>query len=165
MKRLIIFDLEDTLADGKRPLTDETATLLTKLLVATKIAVASEGDLPQFIRRFVYRLPRHTNLANLYIITTSGAALYEFDGEGWEKIYEEQLLEDGSAVKPEVDKAYGIRHLCKRLGISESDTLYIGDGLADGGNDDVIYKTNAATCMVDNPSDTIRTIKTILTAA
>ena len=61
-----------------------------------------------------------------------------------------------------IDKAYGVRQLCKRLNIGESKALYIGDELEAGGNDEAVYKTDIATCAVQNPSDTERTIKAIL---
>lgn len=64
-----------------------------------------------------------------------------------------------------IDKAYGVRKVCERLGVKESAALYIGDELRAGGNDEAVYKTNVATCEVKNPSDTLRTIKTILTAS
>ena len=106
MFKLIIFDLDGTLAESKQPLTGEMATLFAKLLAVTKVGVASGGALPQFIKQIVDRLPRHTNLANLYLLPTSGAALYEFDPStsfnssqdkslrtSWNKIYEERLTE------------------------------------------------------------------------
>lgn len=249
MKKLVIFDLDDTLTESKQPLTDEMATLLVKLLAATKVAIASGGALPQFIKQVVDRLPRHTNLANLYIIPTSGAALYEFKDNGWSKVYEERLTEKeeniieeamreaaaetgiidfsepsygerieyrgdqvtmsalgqnapvaekkawdpdhskrrtlqtniaarlpqfsvrmgGSTTidvtKLDIDKAYGVRQLCKRLNLPESEVLYIGDELEAGGNDEAVYKTDVATCAVENPSDTARTIKALLNSA
>jgi HAD superfamily hydrolase (TIGR01484 family) len=249
MHKLIIFDLDGTLAESKQPLTSEMAELVTKLLAATKVAVISGGALPQFLKQVVTRLPSDANFAHLYLLPTSGAALYEFQDDGWNKIYEERLSEKeadiigtvmraaadetsivnfaeqawgerieyrGSQVSmsalgqhapiaekkawdpdhtkrialqeniakklPEfsvryggsttidvtkrgIDKAYGVRQLCKRLGITESDALYIGDELEAGGNDEAVYKTAVVTCVVENPSDTIRTIKIILNAA
>jgi len=44
-------------------------------------------------------------------------------------------------VEKGIDKAYGIQQLCKRLGISESDSLYVGDEIQAGGNDEAVYKT------------------------
>ena len=68
-------------------------------------------------------------------------------------------------TKRGVDKAYGVRQLCKRLGIEESYAIYIGDELEANGNDEAVFKTDVVTCVVDSQSDTIRTIKTFLTAA
>jgi FMN phosphatase YigB (HAD superfamily) len=48
MKRLIIFDLDGTLAESKSPLDAEMSTLLRDLLGVAKVAVISGGDWPQF---------------------------------------------------------------------------------------------------------------------
>jgi len=254
MTKLIVFDLDGTLAESKQPLTGDMAALVTKLLVVTKVAVISGGALPQFLKQVVAQLPNGANLANLYLLPTSGAALYEFNPSAslatnvtaWEKIYEERLSEKeadtiaaamrtaaaatglidfsepawgerieyrGSQVTlsalgqeaplaekmawdpdhskrfalreaiakrlPEflvcmggktsidvtthgVDKAYGVRQLCKRLGISESEALYIGDELESGGNDEAVYKTTAQTKSVKNPAETAQFIENFL---
>ena len=41
MKKLIIFDLDGTLAESKQPITSEMATHLAQLLAYTKVAVQS----------------------------------------------------------------------------------------------------------------------------
>ncbi len=48
MKRLIVFDLDGTLADSKLPLEPEMAVSLHDLLGILKVAVISGGDWPQF---------------------------------------------------------------------------------------------------------------------
>ena len=78
MTKLIIFDLDGTLAESKQPLTDEMAALVARLLAATRVAVISGGALSQFLKQVVAMLPVDANLANLYLLPTSGAALYEF---------------------------------------------------------------------------------------
>ncbi|MCR4334038.1 MAG: HAD-IIB family hydrolase [Patescibacteria group bacterium] len=250
--KLIFFDLDGTLAESKQPLTDEMAALVAKLLATTRVAVISGGALSQFLKQVVSRLPVAANLAHLYILPTSGAALYEYDdsstllGASWKKIYEERLSEKekdtievaiGAAVKetglvdlsepthgerieyrggqvtfsalgqqapialkkewdpnhkkrhalqtaiakrlPQfsasiggatsidvtkhgIDKAYGIHQLCERLGIKESEALYVGDELGSGGNDEAVYKTEAQTKAVKDPSDTEHLIKSLL---
>lgn len=246
MYKLIIFDLDGTLAESKQPLAPEMATLVAKLLAATKVAIASGGALSQFLKQVVAELPSDANLANLYLLPTSGAALYECKNSGWEKIYEERLSEKeadtistamreaseetgiinfsepaygerienrGSQVsmsalgqqapvaekkawdpehkkrrllqaiiaaklpefsvryggsttidvtKRDIDKAYGIHQLSKRLGIEESETLYVGDELAAGGNDEAVFKTEAETKSVKDPAETITFIEGLL---
>lgn len=254
MNKLIIFDLDGTLAESKQALTSEMATLLAKLLTITRVAVISGGALSQFLKQVISHLPIDANLTNLYLLPTSGAALYEFRndnpsnplGTGWKKIYEERLsekdkdiietamtsvvketgiinfsdqswgerieyrggqvtlsalgqqspiklkkewdpehakrhaLRDALAEKlPEysvsiggvtsidvtkhgVDKAYGIHKLCERLGINESEALYIGDELESGGNDEAVYKTNVQTKAIVNPSETAVLIESLI---
>lgn len=89
-----MFDLDGTLAESKQPITREMAERLTKLLALTRIAVISGGALPQFLSQIVAQLPENANLSNLYLIPTSGAALYELHLGEWKKIYEERLTED-----------------------------------------------------------------------
>lgn len=68
-------------------------------------------------------------------------------------------------TKRGVDKAYGVRKLCERLGIAESEALYVGDELESGGNDEAVYKTDVPTKAVRTPADTTRLIEAILTAS
>jgi HAD superfamily hydrolase (TIGR01484 family) len=63
-----------------------------------------------------------------------------------------------------VDKAYGVRQLCARLKIDESETLYVGDELGPGGNDEVVYQTNAKTKSVESVLDTEKLIEKIIPA-
>ena len=90
---LIIFDLDGTLAESKQVLAPNMADLLSQLLAVTKVAIVSGGALEQFLKQVVDHLPKETNLANLYLLPTSGAALYEFQNNDWHKIYEERLSE------------------------------------------------------------------------
>ena len=81
MYKLIIFDLDGTLTESKQSLTSEMAALLAKLLAVTRVAIVSGGALPQFLTQVVAQLPSDANFANLYLLPTSGAALYEFSNE------------------------------------------------------------------------------------
>jgi HAD superfamily hydrolase (TIGR01484 family) len=64
-------------------------------------------------------------------------------------------------TKPGIDKAYGARKLCERLGIPEKEALYVGDELQPGGNDEAIYKTDVPTKEVANPTETMRFIESL----
>ena len=57
MKRLIAFDLDGTLAESKRPLSDDMAAALARLLAVADVAVISGGDWPQFAKQVASRLP------------------------------------------------------------------------------------------------------------
>lgn len=246
MRPLIIFDLDGTLAESKQPLTEEMAALLARLLAVTKVGIVSGGALAQFLKQIVMRLPGDANLANLYLLPTSGASLYEYRSGDWSKTYEERLSEkefhtietamrdageetglidfsqsvwgerieyrggqvtlsalgqqapltqkkewDPDHIKraalqaaiakrlPEfsvgiggatsvdvtkrgVDKAYGIHKLCARIGIPESEALYVGDELEAGGNDEAVYKTEAPAKSVKDVAETARFIEALL---
>ena len=103
MQKLIVFDLDGTLSESKQPITNEMAELLTKLLAMTHVAVISGGALPQFLKQIVAQLPSDANLANLYLLPTSGAALYEYRGGDWNKVYEERLKDsEACAIETEM---------------------------------------------------------------
>ncbi|MDP2655316.1 MAG: HAD-IIB family hydrolase, partial [bacterium] len=256
--KLIIFDLDGTLAESKQAIAPAIAARVSELLERNKIAVISGGALSQFLKQVVSQLPVDANLANLYILPTSGAALYEYHSpstplgtseNAWKKIYEEHLSEKDKDIietamrdavketglinfndqswgerieyrggqvtlsalgqqaplklkkawdpnhakrhalrdaiaehlpkysvsiggatsidvtKKGIDKAYGIHQLCERLGVSESDALYVGDELESGGNDEAVYKTEVQTKSVASPSDTERLIESILNSS
>jgi len=247
MTKLIIFDLDGTLTESKQPLAPEMAALLARLLAVTPVAVISGGAFLQFQKQVIERLPSFSKFSNLYILPTSGAALYEFKSDAWKRVYEERIserdaaliekaLEDGAeesgvidlraktwgprleyrggqvtfsalgqeapiaekkkwdpdyakrrtlqaavakhlpkgfaaamggattidVTKEGVDKAYGIHQLCTRLGIAEKDALYVGDELQKHGNDEAVYKTEAETKRVANPSETAVFIRSLL---
>ncbi|MBU6490713.1 HAD-IIB family hydrolase [Patescibacteria group bacterium] len=248
MPKLIFFDIDGTLTESKQPLTEEMATLLARLLAATKVALISGGALPQFLKQVVEKLPENAPFENLYLLPTSGAMLYEWHKGAWSKVYEERLSEEeallikrailsavaetevvdlskpaygerieyrGSQVtfsalgqqapfalkkvwdadhvkrrmlqaavadrlqgfsvsmggstsidvtKRGIDKAYGVRKLCERLGISEADALYVGDELIAGGNDEAVFKTAVRTNAVSGPEDTRRVIEALFTS-
>lgn len=244
--KLIIFDLDGTLAESKQPLTREMASLVTQLMSSVNVAVISGGEMPQFMKQVVDALPSGANFANLYLLPTSGAAFYAYEKGTWKKIYEERLsgkeahvietamraaAEETGVVNfsepswgerieyrggqvtlsalgqqapivlkkewdpshekrralqtniaeriPEfsvgiggatsidvtkrgIDKAYGVRKLCERISISESDALYVGDELETGGNDEAVYKTEARIERVKNPHETELLIRSFL---
>ena len=68
MKRLIVFDLDGTLAESKSPLDAEMATLLGQLLAAVPVAIISGGDWPQFATQLLTGLARDAPTANLSLL-------------------------------------------------------------------------------------------------
>lgn len=94
MPALIFFDLDKTLAASKQPLTPEMAQLLSQLLTHTCVAVISGGKLSQLKEQVVDRLPEESLLEHLYLLPTSGAALYAFTDGRWQAVYEERLTDD-----------------------------------------------------------------------
>jgi phosphomannomutase len=90
LKKLIVFDLDGTLAPSKSPIDDEMATLLTGLLAVVKAAIISGGDLPQFQSQVIARLPQNDSLDNLSLEPTCGTQFYRYQN-GWQKLYSEDL--------------------------------------------------------------------------
>ena len=87
MKKLIAFDLDGTLAESKQPIQPPMAAALKSLLEVADVAVISGGDWPQFETQVVQRLPQGADLQRLWIMPTTGAKLYRYDGGSWARIY------------------------------------------------------------------------------
>ena len=96
MKRLIVFDLDGTLAESKSALDAEMAALLSALLGVVKVAIISGGDWPQFEKQILANLPAHQSLANLSLLPTCGTKFYEFDS-GWVRLYAENFSDQQKA--------------------------------------------------------------------
>src|SRR5579871_1543268 len=93
MKKLIVFDLDGTLAESKSPLDAEMATLLSALLGIVKVAVISGGDWPQFEKQVLSNLPHDEHLKNLSLLPTCGTKFYQY-ARDWKKIYSEDFTAD-----------------------------------------------------------------------
>ena len=90
MKKLIVFDLDGTLAESKAALDTEMAKIFTNLLKVAKVAIISGGDWPQFEKQVLTRLPDKKILKNLSILPTCGTKYYQYKA-GWRKLYSEDF--------------------------------------------------------------------------
>jgi phosphomannomutase len=90
MKRLIVFDLDGTLAESKSPLDQEMARLLCTMLGVARVAVISGGDWPQFEEQLLTSLPEGAYLRSLSLLPTCGSKFYQYDGV-WKQRYAEEL--------------------------------------------------------------------------
>ena len=90
MKKLIVFDLDGTLAESKSSLDAEMSRLLGDLLGIVKVAVISGGDWPQFEKQVLSHLPHDERLENLSLLPTCGTKFFRYAGD-WKKIYSEDF--------------------------------------------------------------------------
>lgn len=93
MKKLIVFDLDGTLAASKSPLDAEMASLLHDLLDVVKIAIISGGAWLQFETQVLSMLPQNESLARLSILPTCGTQFFQYTGD-WKKLYSEDFTPD-----------------------------------------------------------------------
>lgn len=93
MKKLIVFDLDGTLAESKSSIDPEMAQLLAALLGVAQVAVISGGGFPQFEKQLVANLPKGGALDKLSLLPTCGTRFYRYDG-GWNLLYAENFTED-----------------------------------------------------------------------
>jgi len=90
VKKLIVYDLDGTLAESKSSLDTEMAALLHELLGIVKVAVISGGDWLQFETQLLANLPRDSRLFNLSLLPTCGTKFFQYAGD-WKKLYSEDL--------------------------------------------------------------------------
>ena len=93
MKKLIVFDLDGTLAPSKSSLDAEMSSLLHDLLEIIKVAVISGGAWLQFERQVLSNLPQDTRLASLSILPTCGTQFFQYTGQ-WKRLYAEDFTAD-----------------------------------------------------------------------
>ena len=93
MKKLIVFDLDGTLAESKTSLDAEMATLLTALLGVVKVAVISGGNWPQFETQLLANLPHDERLQHLFLLPTCGTKFYKY-ASGWKLLYSEDFTNE-----------------------------------------------------------------------
>ena len=108
MKKLIVFDLDGTLAESKSALDPEMSGLLHDLLGIVKVAVISGGDWPQFEKQVVSKLPHDERLRELSLLPTCGTKFYQYSG-AWKRLYEEDLTpEEREKILSSLKKAIGV---------------------------------------------------------
>jgi phosphomannomutase len=93
MKKLIVYDLDGTLAESKSSLDKEMSALLHDLLGIVKVAVISGGGWLQFEKQLLSNLPQDESLKNLSLLPTCGTKFFKYTGD-WKKIYSEDFTED-----------------------------------------------------------------------
>lgn len=102
-KKLIVFDLDDTLAKSKTPMDAEMSDLVRRLLEKKKMAVIGGGKYEIFKWQFVSQLNFSRKLLNnLFLFPTSGNAFYRYKS-GWKNVYAYNL---SSLEKKKVRKAF-----------------------------------------------------------
>jgi HAD superfamily hydrolase (TIGR01484 family) len=108
VKKLIVFDLDGTLAESKSSIDAEMSALLHDLLGIVKVAVISGGDWPQFEKQLLSNLPRDERLLNLSILPTCGTKFFQYAGD-WKKIYSEDFTADEKEkIVSSLKKALGV---------------------------------------------------------
>lgn len=103
MKKLLVFDLDGTLAESKCPLTFDMAEMLEKALKKFDIAVISGCNYSQFEKQFLGSLPLlDEQLKKLYLFPTCATSFYRYDKK-WQEVYSEDLTTE---QKEKIIKAF-----------------------------------------------------------
>ncbi|MGD0714787.1 MAG: HAD-IIB family hydrolase [Gaiellaceae bacterium] len=99
-RRVIAFDLDNTLADSKSPITGQMADLLDRLLRRFQVCVISGGKFEQFEKQLLHGLKTAPGgLQALHVMPTCGTRYYRFDTarRAWQQVYAEDLTADEKA--------------------------------------------------------------------
>jgi HAD superfamily hydrolase (TIGR01484 family) len=92
MKKLVVFDLDGTLAESKSAIDAEMAQLLECLLRLAKVAVISGGAWDQFEKQLLAHLHHDECLKNLSLLPTCGTRFYRYESS-WVLLYAEDFTE------------------------------------------------------------------------
>jgi phosphomannomutase len=96
-KKVIVCDLDGTLAVSKSPLSKDMAEVLCHLLENHYLAVISGGSYTQFQKQFLSKLPcGPDHFKNLSIYPTMGSTSYVYDetNNSWKQLYNELIPEN-----------------------------------------------------------------------
>jgi len=130
MKKVLAFDLDDTLAITKSPISDRMAELLTDLLDHFDVCIISGGRYEQFKTQVIDRLHVEPHKLNkLHLMPTCGTRYYRYDEleNEWQLQYAEDLTEEQKKQIIEV-----LERSAKELGLWEENTA--GDIIEDRGS-------------------------------
>ncbi len=126
MKKVLSFDVDQTLNVAKTPITDEIADLLVRCLHFFEICPISGQKFDQFRLQIVDRLPHPTPtlLTHLHLFVAQGTQYYRFDEakNDWIQVYNYPLTEKQIAkISATLEKS------ARELGFWEADKLSSGD--------------------------------------
>lgn len=130
MKKVLAFDLDDTLAITKSPISDQMAEVLGNILERFEVCVISGGRYEQFKTQVVDRLHLEPHkLSKLHLMPTCGTRYYRYDelDKEWQQQYAEDLTEEQKNLVVEVLEASA-----KQLGLWEDTPA--GDIIEDRGS-------------------------------
>ncbi|MBR0488094.1 HAD-IIB family hydrolase [Candidatus Saccharibacteria bacterium] len=126
MKKILAFDIDQTLNIAKTPIPDEIADLLIACLEHFEICPISGQKFDQFLIQIVDRLKERgvssDALTHLHLFVAQGTQYYRFNGSDWEQVYNYPLTEEQVA---KISKA--LEDSARELGYWEEDQLAPGD--------------------------------------
>ncbi len=128
MKKVLAFDVDQTLNVAKMPIPDEIAELLVKCLDHYEICPISGQKYEQFLIQIVDRLVETgatpEQLSHLHLFVAQGTQYYRYnlDKKDWNQVYNYPLTDEQVAkISEAIEKA------AKELGYWEEDKLADGD--------------------------------------
>ena len=143
MKKVLAFDIDQTLNIAKTPITDKTAGILAECLNYFEICPISGQKFDQFLIQIVNRLIEvaevtPAQLMHLHLFVAQGTQYYRYsplannndgasyDEKNWEEVYSFPLTKNEVQI---ISQA--IETAAKELGFWESDKLQAGDQIVE----------------------------------
>ncbi len=94
-KKVIVCDLDGTLAESKSTLSDSMSKTIGEMLKTHYFAVISGGDWPQFEKQFLSNFHIEPGrMRNLFLFPTSGAECMRWQDGEWTQVYDRLLTAD-----------------------------------------------------------------------
>ena len=124
MKKVLAFDIDQTLNVAKTPITSEIADLLLACLDHFEVCPISGQKFDQFLIQIVNQLknPTAEQLSHLHLFVAQGTQYYRFRDGDWEQVYNYPLTDEQVAKISQT-----IEQAAKELGYWEEDRLAPGD--------------------------------------
>ena len=91
--KIIGFDLDNTLAKSKQPMTDAMTGRFTELTHLIPIALISGGSYGVVCHQVLDRLDETADRDDLHVMPTSGTRYYRWNGREWTLVYDHDLDE------------------------------------------------------------------------
>ena len=126
MKKVLAFDIDQTLNIAKTPIPDEIAVLLTELLGSYEICPISGQKFDQFLIQIVNRLTKASpeKLSHLHLFVAQGTQYYRYNlaTSEWDQVYNYPLTpEQVAKISATIEQS------ARELGYWEADKLADGD--------------------------------------
>ena len=126
MKKVLAFDIDQTLNVAKTPINDEIADLIIRCLDHFEICPISGQKFEQFLIQIVDRLKDRgvtpEQLKHLHLFVAQGTQYYRFSGADWEQVYNYPLTDEQMAkISATIEQS------ARELGYWEEDKLAPGD--------------------------------------
>lgn len=138
MKKVLAFDVDQTLNIAKTPIPPEMAQILLECLKNFQICPISGQKFEQFLIQIVAPLEKAGAtpqlLQNLHLFVAQGTQYYRFDGSSWQEVYNHPLTSE------EVQKITTVlEQVTRELGFWEADKLQSGDEIIENRSSQVTF--------------------------
>lgn len=92
--QLLAFDLDNTLARSKMPMSDDTARLFSALTHIMPVAIVTGGRYELIESQVLDVITQHAYLDNLSLLPTTGSSYFAWDGYKFSRVYSVELSDE-----------------------------------------------------------------------